>query len=81
MNPSQKLFLGQHIKIKSDHRPYFRFNRQMGTVAGFGEQGKIMIRPDDAPNQLIELYPHEIRDTDPPQEAPPHIKMAILKLA
>lgn len=80
MEQGEQVSLWQHIKIKSPHPPYFVFNRQMGTVVGFLD-GQAQVRPDSDLSRILELYPHEIRDTNPPQEAPPHIRMAISELA
>jgi len=80
LETNQELFLGQHIKVKSTDPRLQWANDKRATVIGV-YNGQTQVRPDAAPKEILLLYPHEIRDTDPPQEAPPLIRATIPELA
>ena len=80
METNQKLFLGQYIRIKSTYPLYRWTNNKQATVVGF-DNDQTKVRPDAALKKVLLLYPHEIRDTDPPRKAPPFIEKAISELA
>ncbi len=71
LEPSDEVVLGQLIKIKSVHLPYIPFMREKGVVIGFGQNAIIIVRPISDPSRTLNLYPHEVRDTNPCQMALP----------